>query len=138
MYTFRLQYMWRYPLAFYFPLLIPFHLLGTLLAVTGSVHPCPLVARKLTSPSSTPSHSLPIPNSQYPGYLCTPLRRLQDSSFSCPEQYLSNHTTFNPFQCQVTVPLTQFKLQNLKIKRKGRARLTQLDYQISSTWRAEI
>ncbi len=49
MYTFRLQYMWRYPLAFllpladspFAPLSVPFYLLGTLLAVTGSVHPGP-------------------------------------------------------------------------------------------------
>jgi hypothetical protein len=43
-----LQYMWRYPLAFspladspLLPFLIPLYLLGTLLAVTGAVHPGP-------------------------------------------------------------------------------------------------
>jgi hypothetical protein len=46
---YRLQYTWRNTLAFYLPLLIPFcspllsfptplYLLGTLLAMTGSVH----------------------------------------------------------------------------------------------------
>ena len=34
----RLQYTWRIPLAFYLPFLTPLYLLGTLLAVTGSVH----------------------------------------------------------------------------------------------------
>jgi hypothetical protein len=48
MYIYRLQYLWRDPLAFCFPLLtslaplsIPLYLLGTLLAVIGSVHPGP-------------------------------------------------------------------------------------------------
>jgi hypothetical protein len=37
------EYMWRFPLAdsFLLPFLSPFYLLGTLLAVTGSVHPGP-------------------------------------------------------------------------------------------------
>ncbi len=43
------------------------------------------VTRKLTSPFSTLSHSLPTPNSQYPGQLCASLRRLQESGFSCLE-----------------------------------------------------
>ncbi len=62
------------PLAFCFPLLIPFaplsiplYLLGTLLAVIGSHPPWSQVTRKLTSPFPTPSHSLPTPNSQHPG-----------------------------------------------------------------------
>ncbi len=44
-------------------LFIPFYLLGTLLAVIGSRPPWSQVTRKLTSPFSTPPHSLPIPNS---------------------------------------------------------------------------
>ncbi len=62
---------WRGPLALFtplalcspsrFPFLNPFTYLETLLP------PWSRVTRKLTSPSSTPSHPLPIPNSQYPG-----------------------------------------------------------------------
>ncbi len=58
---------------FYFPfwfpfasLLFPFTYLETLLGVIGSRPPWPQVTRKLTSPFSTPPHSLPIPNSQNP------------------------------------------------------------------------
>ncbi len=54
---YRLEYTWHIPLAFYLPLLIPLcsllllfltplYLLGTLLAVTGSVH---LVTRLLVN-----------------------------------------------------------------------------------------
>jgi hypothetical protein len=78
---------------FYFPLLFPLCSPFCSLLLTWNPPCCDRirppwsqVARKLISPSSTPSHSLPIPNSQYPGYLCAPLWRLQDSGFSCPEQ----------------------------------------------------
>jgi hypothetical protein len=47
------------------------------------------VARKLTSPSSFPPHSLPIPNSRPPGFPqtnCAPLlRRHRDPGFHGPE-----------------------------------------------------
>ncbi len=49
------------------PFLFPFTYLETLLAAIGSRPPWSQVTRKLTSPFSTPPHSLPIPNSQYPG-----------------------------------------------------------------------
>ncbi len=49
------------------PFSVPFTYLETLLAVTGSVHLGLRLLVKLTSPSSTLSHSLPTPNSQYPG-----------------------------------------------------------------------
>jgi hypothetical protein len=50
------------------PFSIPLYLyLETLLAVIGSRPPWSQVTRKLSSPFSTPPHSLPIPNSQYPG-----------------------------------------------------------------------
>jgi hypothetical protein len=49
------------------PLLVPFTYLETLLAVTGSGPPWSQVTRKLTSLTATLSHSLPPPNSQYPG-----------------------------------------------------------------------
>ncbi len=48
------------------PFPFPFTYLETLLGVIGSRLPWSQVTRKLTSPSSTPPHSLPIPNSQYP------------------------------------------------------------------------
>ncbi len=51
------------------PFFVPFTYLETLLLVTGSFHLGlrSQVTRKLTSPSSTLSHSLLTPNSQYPG-----------------------------------------------------------------------
>jgi hypothetical protein len=67
MYTFRLQYMWRYPLAFFSPcwfpfapLSVPFYLLGTLLPVTGSIHPGPRLLVNWSPrfpPSPFPPHS---------------------------------------------------------------------------------
>ncbi len=73
---YRLQYIWRLPLAFYLPLLIPFcspfwplfTYMETLLAVTGSAH---LGLRLLVNwlPISHPlPQSLPPPNSRNPGY----------------------------------------------------------------------
>jgi hypothetical protein len=83
----RLQYTWHIPLAFSpladSPLLLfltPFFLLGTLLAVTGSVH---LDLRLLVNwpPLSQPfPQTLPPPNSQNPDYprlTKTTLRRIQ-------------------------------------------------------------
>ncbi len=43
--------------------------LDSLLAVIGSRPPWSQVTRELTSPFSTPPHSLPIPNSQYPSQI---------------------------------------------------------------------
>jgi hypothetical protein len=67
------------------PFLCPLYLLGTLLAVTGSVH---LVLRllvnwpPLSQPFPFPPHSkFPVPRLN----ICALLRRLQESSFSCPE-----------------------------------------------------
>ncbi len=40
------------------------------------------------NPSPFPPHSLPTPNSQYPGQISASLRRLQESGFSCPEHLL--------------------------------------------------
>jgi hypothetical protein len=62
----------RDPLAFLLPLAdslfaslpFPFTYLETLLDVIGSHPPWSQVTCKLTSPFSTPPHSLPIPNSQ--------------------------------------------------------------------------
>jgi hypothetical protein len=50
------------------PLLIPFYLLGTLLAVIGSRPPWSQVARKLISPFPSPPHSLPFPKSRPLGF----------------------------------------------------------------------
>ncbi len=75
----RLQYEWRIPLAFapladspfvslLSPLSTPFYFLGTLLAVTGSVHlglrllvNCPTLSQPFPQ-------TLPLPNSQNPNY----------------------------------------------------------------------
>jgi hypothetical protein len=58
--------------------------------VVRSRPPWPQVARKLTSPSSIPPHSLPIPNSRpprvSPNKLCAFLRWHQDPGFHGPEQ----------------------------------------------------
>jgi hypothetical protein len=93
---YRLQYTWRIPLAFLSPLadslllpfLTPLYLLGTLLAVTGSVH---LGLRLLVN---WPPLSQPFPQSLPPSKF--PEARLssaslwwpQGSGIFCPEQYL--------------------------------------------------
>ncbi len=102
----RLQYTWRIPLAFlispcWFPLLpfpIPLYLLGTLLAVTGSVH---LGLRLLVNwppplsyPFPKPSPSK-FPEPKLPSAL---LRRPQDESgVFCPEQLELSSPITNAF-----------------------------------------
>jgi hypothetical protein len=58
-------YIWRGPLAE--PLLNTFYLLGNPPSCDRIRPPRSQVTRKLTSPFSALSHSLPTPNSQYPG-----------------------------------------------------------------------
>ncbi len=77
------------PIPFCF-LPISFTFLETLLGVLGSRPPWSQVARKLTSPFSTPPHSPLVPNSQHPfsDFPNTPrhLGRQLDPGFQSPEQ----------------------------------------------------
>jgi hypothetical protein len=81
------------------PLFNPLYLLGNPPSCDRIRPPRSQVACKLTSPFSTLSHSLPHPNSQYPGYLRR-LRRLQESGFSCPEHV---HILYNEHRASLII-----------------------------------
>ncbi len=115
----RLQYTWCIPLAFCLPLLIPlcspFYLLGTLLAVAGSVH---LGLRLLVN---WPPLSQPFPQTLPPSKFPEPqspsasLRRPQEQSgVFCPEHYLPFSSFFAKMIMNITIKPSKKGLQFLR------------------------
>ncbi len=96
------QYMWRFPLLFTFlcrfpfaPLSVPFYLLGTLLAATGSVHPVP----RLLVNWSLHLHPSPFRNPDplgFPPDKCAPLLRRHRNTGS-QVQHINVKISFLPW-----------------------------------------
>ncbi len=122
------NYTWRIPLAFispcwfpFVPPLTPFYLLGTLLAVTGSVH---LGLRLLINwpPLSQPStQTLPLPNSQNPTYPAPHYDDLRNNPASSVRNI--KVLTFQSINCRERQLFE--KLRELNIKSNNFLTLTQ-------------
>ncbi len=114
---YRLQYTWRIPLAFdspLLPLLTPLYLLGTLLAVTGSVHLGLRLLVNWPSLSQPFPQSLPPPNSPEPRLLSAPLWRPHESGIFCPEQWDSS-AVCTVHHCD-PFPVAGFSTQSVQVQ----------------------